>query len=192
MTKTPCGRQTDHRYRARGRGKRRLCGGPGHGRRNQPGAGIGHRPVPQRPEEDPCAGPAPEGQREDADHQGSPGQQPEEHRCVHSPGNADSGYRGQRQRQKYPDQRYPVQGPGQEADGGPGTASGPRTDHRDPAYRQGYQHRPEPHWPDSPVQPGHLHRHIRPDPDPVQHHQRRQAPGLQAGPVQLQREGGAV
>lgn len=62
---------------------------------------------------DPGAPRAAERKRETTHHQGSPGQQPEGHRCVHSSGDPDGSHRGQRQRQKHPDQRYSVQGSGQ-------------------------------------------------------------------------------
>ena len=57
---------------------------------------------------------------------------------------------------------------------------------------QGGGHRPEPHRPDAPVQPRHLHRPVQRHPGPVRLHPGGQEPGLRPGAVQLQRPGRPV
>ena len=48
------------------------------------------------------------------------------------------------------------------------------------AARQGHRHRPVAHRPHAPVQPGHLHRRVRPHPAPLRHHAGGQGAGLPA------------
>ena len=58
--------------------------------------------------------------------------------------------------------------------------------------RQGDQHRPVPHRPHPPLQPRHLHRRLHRHPRPLRPAPRIAGPGLQAGALLLQRQGGAL
>ena len=60
------------------------------------------------------------------------------------------------------------------------------------ARRQDHRHRPEPHRADAALEPGHLHRPLHVHPRPLCPTSRGEDPGLQAGAVLVQREGGAV
>ena len=60
------------------------------------------------------------------------------------------------------------------------------------AHRQDHRDRPEPDRPHAALEPGHLHRPVRPDPGAVRRHARRPRPRLPARPVQLQRQGRPV
>ena len=57
------------------------------------------------------------------------------------------------------------------------------------AHRQDHRDRPEPDRPHAALQPGDLHRPVRPDPRAVRRHARRPRPRLPAGALQLQRQG---
>ena len=76
---------------------------------------------------------------------------------------------------------------GAQAAAGPAQA-GPR--HR--AARQGRRRRPVADRAHPAVEPGHLHRRLRPHPQAVQRDDRGQDPRLPAGPVLLQRQGRAL
>ena len=65
----------------------------------------------------------------------------------------------------------------------------PRPDRRDRAGRQDHQHRPVADRPDAEVQPGDLHQRLRPHPPALRPDPRGAGARLQAGPVQLQRQG---
>ncbi len=55
--------------------------------------------------------------------------------------------------------------------------------------RQGHRHRPVAHRPHAALQPGHVHRRLRPHPPALRADAREQAARLQARPLQLQRQG---
>ena len=57
------------------------------------------------------------------------------------------------------------------------------------AHRQDHRDRPEPDRPDAALEPGHVHRPVRPDPRAVRRHARGARPRLPARPLQLQRQG---
>ena len=57
------------------------------------------------------------------------------------------------------------------------------------APRQGHRHRPVAHRPHAALQPGHLHRRLRPHPPALRADAGEQAARLQAGALQLQRQG---
>ncbi len=58
--------------------------------------------------------------------------------------------------------------------------------------RQGHQHRPVADRPHAALQPGHLHRRLRPHPPALRPDARGASARLQAGPLQLQRQGRAL
>ena len=60
------------------------------------------------------------------------------------------------------------------------------------AHRQDHRDRPEPDRPHAALEPGDVHRPVRPDPGAVRGHARRARPRLPARPVQLQRQGRPV
>ena len=60
------------------------------------------------------------------------------------------------------------------------------------ADRQGHQHRPVADRPDAAVQPGDLHRRLRPHPPALREDEGGASPRLSAGTVQLQRQGRAL
>ena len=91
--------------------------------------------------------------------------------------------------QVHPRQRHPLQRPGQQAQRRPPRPR-PAQDGQGPGQpRQGRARRPEPDRPHPAVQPGHLHRGLRRDPQAVRHDDRGQDPRLPAGPVLVQRQG---
>ena len=65
----------------------------------------------------------------------------------------------------------------------------PHADQRARPARQAGPRRPVADRPHPAVQPGHLHRRVRQDPDAVRRHHRGQGARLPAGPVLLQRQG---
>ena len=71
-------------------------------------------------------------------------------------------------------------------------ARAPHPPRRRRPSRQGDLHRPVAHRPDPPVQPGHLHRGVRPRAQAVRQHGRVPGAGLHAGAVLVQREGRAL
>ena len=120
------------------------------------------------------------------------GEQPEVHRRPVSPGPPHRRHRGLGLRQEHAGERDPLQGAGQAPlpdPGPPGEAPPPRGSRAD---RQGDRHRPVPHRPHAPLQPGHLHRTVHAHPRAVLGGARVPRPGLPAGALLLQRQGGAL
>ena len=74
----------------------------------------------------------------------------------------------------------------------PAAARRPRPDRRDRAGRQDHQHRPVADRAHAALQPGDLHRPLRPHPRALRRHPRGAGARLQAGAVQLQRQGRAL
>ena len=68
----------------------------------------------------------------------------------------------------------------------------PRRDRRPLADRQDHQHRPVADRPHAALQPGHLHRRLRPHPPDLHPDPGGAGARLQAGPLQLQRQGRAL
>ena len=95
-------------------------------------------------------------------------------------GQVDAGQRGALQGGGQPP------APGQAAAGGPQAHRGPRPG------RQDHQHRPVADRPDAALEPGHLHRAVRPHPRAVLQDPGGAGPRLQAGPVLVQRQGRAL
>jgi hypothetical protein len=89
-------------------------------------------------------------------------------------------------------QRHPVQGAGPRAQRRPDGAGQAHPDHRHAAPGQGGARRPGADRPHPAIQPGHLHRRVRPRPEAVRADHRGQGPRLPAGPVLLQRQGRPV
>ena len=77
-------------------------------------------------------------------------------------------------------QRHPLQRAGQQAQRRPARARPAQDGHRPRAPRQGRARRPGPDRPHPAVQPGHLHRRLRPHPQAVRHHHRGEDPRLPA------------
>ena len=96
-------------------------------------------------------------------------------------------HRSQRQRQELAGRGRALQRPVAGAAPGEGLRRGPRRDPRAGADQQGDPRRPAALGPDAHLEPGHLHRRVRPDPRAVRPASRGQAPRLLAPPVQLQR-----
>ena len=135
------------------------------------------------------AGTAPQGQWQAADRPRRPGEQPEAYRRVHPSGDVHLCHRRQRQRKILSDQRGAVQVAGCPAEPHEGAPRQARRHRGHGAAGQGHCHRPEPHRPDAPIQPGHLYQPVQPDPRPVRLYPGRQGPGLRPGPVLLQHQG---
>ena len=89
-------------------------------------------------------------------------------------------------------QRHPLQRPRQQAQRRPARARPAQDGHRPRAPRQGRPRRPEPDRAHPAVQPGHLHRGVRPHPQALRDDHRGQDPRLPAGPVLVQRQGRAL
>ena len=119
-------------------------------------------------------------------------EQPRVHRRRLPPRHLHVRHRGLRQRQVHADRRYALPRRRAAHVRGAGPARRPRRHRRARVPRQGGGHRPVAHRPHAALQPGHLHRRLRPDPGMV-----RRAPGgqgarLQAGALLLQRQGRAL
>ena len=102
-------------------------------------------------------------------------------------------HRRLRLRQVHARQRDPLQGHG----GAPqprhqAARRRARRHRRRQAAGQGHRHRPVAHRPHAALQPGHLHRRLRPHPRALRADAGEQAARLQAGPLQLQRQGRAL
>ena len=99
------------------------------------------------------------------------------------------GHRGQRLGQVDAGQRHPVRGAGQPDQRRPAGARPAHPGHRPGARRQGRRRRPVADRPHAAVQPGHLHRGLRPRPQAVRRDHRGQGPRVRPGPVLVQRQG---
>ena len=75
---------------------------------------------------------------------------------------------------------------------GPDATRRPRPDRRDRAGRQDHQHRPVSDRSHPAFEPGDLHRRLRPHPPALRGDPRGSRPRIQAGTVQLQRQGRAL
>ena len=85
--------------------------------------------------------------------------------------------------QVHPDRRHPVAVADAEDLQEPYRARAPQDGGGHRAARQGHRHRPVAHRPHAPLQPGHLHRRVRPHPAAVRHHAGGQGAGLPPGPL---------
>ena len=133
---------------------------------------------------------APQGQWQAADRPRRPGEQPEAYRRVHPSGDVHLCHRRQRQRKILSGQRGAVQGAGCPAEPHEGAPRQARRHRGHGAAGQGHCHRPEPHRPDAPIQPGHLYQPVQPDPRPVRLYPGRQGPGLRPGRFSFNTKGG--
>ena len=104
-------------------------------------------------------------------------------------GPADRGHRGVGVRQVHAGQRHPLHGPGQADLQRPGRAGPAPLDHRGGRDRQDHPRRPVADRAYAAVQPGHLHRSLRPHAPAVRGDAGGQGARLPAGPVLLQRQG---
>ena len=94
--------------------------------------------------------------------------------------------------QVHPGQRHPLPCAGQGAARGQDGAGQARPRHRHGQPRQGRARRPGADRPHPALQPGHLHRRLRPRQEAVRRHHGGEGPRLPAGPVLLQRQGRPV
>ena len=118
-----------------------------------------------------------------------PGAQPEEREPAGAARDVRRGHRRVGQRQEHARHRRPVPRAGSRAERlararGRAQPAGGR-----PARRQDHRDRPEPDRPDAALEPGDLHRAVRPDPRAVRRRARSPRPRLHAGALQLQRQG---
>ena len=93
-----------------------------------------------------------------------PAQQPQEHRRADPAGHADRRHRPQRQRQKLAGGRHPLQRPGPHAAPRQDLPRAPRRPARRRADQQGDPRRSAAAGADAHLEPGHVHRRLRPDP----------------------------
>ena len=96
---------------------------------------------------------------------------------------------GQRLRQVHAGQRRAVRGAGARAQPGPDRSRPAFEGDRPGAAGQGRARRPVADRPHPALEPGHLHRPVRPRPEAVRADRGGQGPRIPAGEVQLQREG---
>ena len=151
---------------------------------------LDDRRLPVRPQADRGAGQAPqadEGPR--AHRQGRRREQPAQRRRRLPARLLHRGHRRERLRQVNAGQRHPLPGAGQGAARRAHRAGQARAGHRHGPPRQGGARRPGPDRPHPAVQPGDLHRRVRPHQEAVRGDHRGEDPRLPAGPVLLQREG---
>ena len=163
----------------------------GHAEAGGGGPGVAHRPVPRRPAPDRGAGEAPRAAGR-AGRQGCPPAQPEGDRRCDPARRLLLRHRRLRLRQVDADQRDALPGGGKPAPPGEAAAGGPRPDRRHRAGRQDHQHRPVADRADAALKPGDLHERLRPHPPAVRPDARGSGARLQAGPLQLQRQGRAL
>ena len=86
-------------------------------------------------------------------------------------------------------QRHPLQRARQQAQRRPARARPAQDRHRPGAPRQGRPRRPEPDRAHAPLEPGHVHRGVRPHPQALRDDDGGQDPGLPARALLLQRQG---
>ena len=177
------------RHRARGGGARRRDHRERLARGDARGAALDHRRVPARRPPGPDPGPAPPGQRQVAGGQGRPPAQPARHRRDVPARDVHRGHRRLGLGQVHAGRRGAVPGAGPRAHRLARDRRGARPRRGRRAHRQDHRDRPEPDRPDAALEPGHVHRPVRPDPRAVRRHARRPRPRLPARPLQLQRQG---
>ena len=101
----------------------------------------------------------------------------------------DGGHRRQRLRQVVARQRHPLRGARQPAQRRAPRRGQAHAGHRPRQSRQGRARRPGADRPHAALEPGHLHRRLRPHPHAVQRDARGEGARLPARAVQLQRQG---
>ena len=125
-------------------------------------------------------------------HRGRVPAQPQEGRREDPAGHLLRGHRRVRLRQVDPGERGAPQGGGQQAPPGQAAPRRPQARHRARPDRQDHQHRPVADRAHPAIQPGHLHRAVRPDPRPLLEDPGGSRARLQARPLLVQREGRAL
>ena len=170
------------------RGARRVRGRAGHGGRRRGGARFADRPVPLRDAADRGAGQAPQAVGLRRDRRGDAAQ-PQERRRQDPARRADCGDRRVGLGQVDAGQRGALQGGREPAQPGADAAGRAQADRGPRAARQGHQRRPVADRADAAVQPGDVHRAVRPDPRPVLQDAGGAGARLQAGALLVQREG---
>ena len=124
-----------------------------------------------------------------ADRRRRAGEQPARHHRRLPARHADRGHRGFGVRQVDAGQRHPARGAGQPDQRRPDGARPAHQGHRGRPGGQGGRRRPVADRPHPAVQPGDLHRRVRPRPQAVRVDHRGEGPRLPAGPVLVQRQG---
>ena len=181
------GRHRAGRRRARRRDHRR-----GSGRGRAQGSELHHRGVPARRPRDSDAIGATQGQRQEARDPRRSRQQFERHRRGDSAGHVRGGFRRERVGQVVAGDRHP-QPEGRAAFlQGEGQSRAASSDRRARVSGQGDRHRPVADRAHAAFQPGDLHRDVHVHARPVREPARGKDARLQAGSVQLQREGRAL
>ena len=184
------GRRLGGRHRARG-GRARRPGGRLRSRAGAAGPpGLLDRDVPVRPQADPGArGPSSAHPGSRAGRAGCSRAQPAGHRRPLPARHARRGHRGLRLGQVDAGQRHPLHLAGQADLQRPHGAGPAPADRGHGRGRQGHPRRPVADRPYAALQPGDLHRGVRPRPQALRVHGRGQGAGVPAGPVLVQREG---
>ena len=114
-------------------------------------------------------------------------------RRLHGPArDVRGGDRRVGQRQEHARDRGPVPGAGPRAERVARAGRGARRARGRRRHRQDHRDRPEPDRPDAALQPGDVRRPVHADPRAVRRRARVATPRLQAGPLQLQRQGRPV
>ena len=154
------------------------------------GAALDHRRLPARravrPDARSAAGAA-TGRRSSVN--GAREHNLQEHRPAVPARDVHRGHRRVGQRQEHARHRGPVPRAGPRAQRLARAGRRPRPARGRAPRRQDHRDRPEPDRPHAALQPGDVHRAVRPDPRAVRRRPRGPRPRLHAGPVQLQRQG---
>ena len=150
---------------------------------------VDHRSVPRGPPADPHARASPQAHQATPAHRRGPRAQPEERHGRHPAGHVRLRHRGVRQRQVHAGPGRPA--PRADAEGLPVAAPARplQEARRLGADRQGHRHRPVADRAHPAVEPGHLHRRVRPRPQALRAGARSAAARLPARALLLQRAG---
>ena len=175
-----------------GRGRaRRPRGRRRHRRGGHAGQGVADRPVPRRHAADRGPGQAPDAVGLHR-HRGRDPAQPEEDRRPDPARDLHDRHRRERLGQVDARQRGALQGGRQPAQPRAHAPGRPQAHPRPRAARQDHLRRPVADRPHAALQPGHLHRAVRPDPRPLLQDAGGAGARLQARPLLVQRQGRAL